>query len=144
MSSSSVAVLVQVAATFVWLGMVVAISLLEAPLKFRAPGITLALGLGIGRLVFRALNWAEAALAALATIALIIEPRGVAPVTLLTGLWAILLVQMLAIRPRLDARAQRIIDGAPPPPARVHLAYIGLEGVKVIALAVLGTVLVLG
>lgn len=48
---------------FVWLGMVVAISFLEAPLKFRAPGITLLLGLGIGRLVFRALNAAEIVLA---------------------------------------------------------------------------------
>ena len=33
--------------TFVWLGMVLAISFLETPPKFRAPGITLPLGLGI-------------------------------------------------------------------------------------------------
>ena len=33
----------------VWLGMVLAISFLEAPLKFRAPGVTLPPGLGIGR-----------------------------------------------------------------------------------------------
>lgn len=44
------------ATAFIWLGMVLAISFLETPLKFRAPGITLPLGLGIGRLVFRALN----------------------------------------------------------------------------------------
>lgn len=50
---------VGVAATFVWLGMVLAISFLEAPLKFRAPGVTLPVGLGIGRLVFRALNAAD-------------------------------------------------------------------------------------
>ena len=31
---------VATAATFVWLGMVLAISFLEAPLKFRAPGVT--------------------------------------------------------------------------------------------------------
>jgi hypothetical protein len=42
------------AATFVWMGMVLAISFLEAPLKFRAPGLILAVGLSIGRLVFRA------------------------------------------------------------------------------------------
>ena len=39
------------AVAFVWLGMVLAISFLETPLKFRAPGITVPLGLGIGRLV---------------------------------------------------------------------------------------------
>ena len=36
------------AVTFTWLGMVLAISFLEAPLKFRAPGITVPLGLLIG------------------------------------------------------------------------------------------------
>ncbi|MFT4087805.1 MAG: hypothetical protein QM658_11780 [Gordonia sp. (in: high G+C Gram-positive bacteria)] len=45
-----------VALVFLWLGMVAAISFLEAPLKFQAPGITVPLGLGIGRLVFRALT----------------------------------------------------------------------------------------
>jgi hypothetical protein len=45
----------QIAVPVVWLGMVLAISFVETPLKFRAPGITMLLGLGIGRLVFRAL-----------------------------------------------------------------------------------------
>ena len=46
------------AVTFVWLGMVCAISFIEAPLKFgrrESPSP----GLGIGRLVFRALNGVE-------------------------------------------------------------------------------------
>ena len=60
-----------VAATFVWLGMVVAISFLEAPLRFQAPGMTLAIGLGIGRLVFRALNVAEVVLAAVVFVAMV-------------------------------------------------------------------------
>lgn len=34
-----------------WLGLVLAISFIEAPLEFRAPGVSLAVGLGIGRLV---------------------------------------------------------------------------------------------
>ena len=34
------AVAVAVAAVFVWLGMVLAISFIETPLKFRAPGVT--------------------------------------------------------------------------------------------------------
>ena len=54
---------VQIAVPFIWLGMVLAISFLETPLKFRAPGITVPLGLGIGRLVFRALAVVELALA---------------------------------------------------------------------------------
>ena len=50
-------------AVFIWLGMVLAISFLEAPLKFRAPGVDIPIGLGIGRIVFRALNRVEIALA---------------------------------------------------------------------------------
>ena len=59
---------VAVAVVFVWLGMVVAISFIEAPLKFRAPGVTLQIGLGIGRLVFRALNGCELLLAAVLAV----------------------------------------------------------------------------
>ena len=59
------------AAAFVWLGMVLAISFLETPLKFRAPGITVPLGLSIGRLVFRALNTVEIVLAIALIIALL-------------------------------------------------------------------------
>lgn len=43
---------VAAAVVFVWLGMVLAVSFIEAPLKFRAPGVTLPIGLGIGRLSF--------------------------------------------------------------------------------------------
>jgi hypothetical protein len=32
--------------TFTWLGMVIGISFIEAPVKFRAPGVTIPLGLG--------------------------------------------------------------------------------------------------
>ena len=44
------------AAGWLWIGMVLAISFLEAPLKFQRPGLDLRMGLAIGRLVFRVLN----------------------------------------------------------------------------------------
>lgn len=57
------------AATFAWLGMILAISLLETPLKFRAPGVTVPVGVGIGRVAFQALNLAERALAGVVVVA---------------------------------------------------------------------------
>lgn len=45
--------LTQVAVPFIWFGMIGAISFMEAPLKFQAPGITLSLGLSVGRLIRR-------------------------------------------------------------------------------------------
>ncbi|MFK8007426.1 MAG: hypothetical protein AB8H03_13690 [Saprospiraceae bacterium] len=49
----------------IWTGMVLGISFLEAPLKFQAPNITTILGLGIGKLVFGALNKVEMIFSAL-------------------------------------------------------------------------------
>ena len=49
-----------VALPLVWFGMITAISFIETPLKFRAPGMTHALGVGIGWIVFRVLNLVEA------------------------------------------------------------------------------------
>lgn len=45
------------------------------------------------------------------------------------------------LRPRLDRRARQILAGQIPPPSRLHLAYIALEGTKVLALPGLGVVL---
>jgi hypothetical protein len=133
---------VAAAVTFTWFGMVVAISFLETPLKFRAPGITLGLGLGIGRLVFRALNLAEAVLA-LALAAWLIAGRSPtaawAPAAVA---WASLTVQIAVLRPRLDRRSLIIIAGGDPPPSRLHLGYIALELIKVLALPTAGALAV--
>jgi hypothetical protein len=127
-----------VALPFIWLGAVMAISLLEAPLKFRAPGVTEPVALSIGRLVFQALNWTEVVLLAAFTAALLGGHRWRRIVMLTAGLWGILLVQMLVLRPLLDRRVSTILDGGTPPPSHLHLAYIVLEGIKIVALVVLG------
>ncbi|WP_433731312.1 hypothetical protein ACQP0C_05975 [Nocardia sp. CA-129566] len=117
-----------------WLGMVLAISFLEAPLKFRAPGITKPLGLGIGRLVFRALNIAESVLVVLLIAAtLVVAPSGAVRIWLGVAA-AILAVQLLIVRPLLTRRSDRVLAGADLPRSRAHYWYIGLEVAKVVAL----------
>ncbi|MFG2357215.1 hypothetical protein [Streptomyces sp. NPDC048521] len=126
------------AVTFVWLGMVLAISFLEAPLKFRAPGVTIPIGLGIGRLVFRALNAVESALA-LVVIAAVALGGATAGVTALTATVAVLLLAQLAVvRPRLNRRSDRVLAGEELPRSRSHLWYVALEIVKAAALIALG------
>ncbi|MEJ2886438.1 hypothetical protein WCD41_08230 [Actinomycetospora sp. OC33-EN06] len=130
-----------VAATFVWLGMVLAISFLEAPLKFRAPGVTTVIGLGIGRLVFRALNVAELVLAVLVVVGVVL---GDGPMLVVGVLLVLLVVQLVVVRPVLNRRSSRVLAGEDPPRSRAHLAYIGLEVTKVAALVVLGVQLLAG
>ena len=132
-----------VAATFTWLGMVAAISFLEAPLKFRAPGVTLPIGLGIGRLVFRALNLCEVVLAAVVLVAVVLgrAPGGAAAAA--GAAVAALGVQVVMIRPALARRSDAVLAGAAQPTgrSRAHQAYVALEAVKVIALLVGGILL---
>lgn len=132
---------VGVAATFVWLGMVLAISFLEAPLKFRAPGVTLPVGLGIGRLVFRALNAAEVVLAAAVVTALVVGRPSTGVVVPLGAATVLLVLQLLAIRPALGRRSDAVLAGREGPRSRAHLWYVGAEVAKVVALVVGGVAL---
>lgn len=138
----SATVAVQVAVAFTWLGMVLAISFLEAPLKFRAPGVTVALGVGIGRLVFRALNLVEAAFAIVlaATVVLSWPPASWPRPVLIVVLVGVLVVQAAVLRPLMDARVRggRLTDGRPR--HRLHVGYVGLEGAKALLLIALGVV----
>lgn len=126
------------AVTFLWLGMVFAISFLEAPLKFRAPGVTLPIGLGIGRLVFRALNACELAWAAI-VIAVALGSFSGATIPLAAGVAVVTLVlQLVGVRPILTRRSNRVLAGHDGPRSHAHLVYVGLEVVKVGALIWLG------
>ena len=130
-----------VAVTFVWLGMVLAISFLEAPLKFRAPNVTLQIGLGIGRVVFRALNTVEVAFA---LVILAIVAGGPTPARIAAAFYvavAALAIQLIAVRPRLTRRSDQVLAGLDAPRSRGHYAYVGLEVVKVVALLIVGILL---
>jgi hypothetical protein len=118
----------------VWLGMVLAISFLEAPLKFRAPGVTLAVGLGIGRIVFSALNRVEEVLAVVIVLGAASGPH---PAGLIMGgalAVGALAAQLVLVRPFLVRRSKRVLNGEQGPRSRAHHAYVALEVVKVLAL----------
>ena len=129
---------VAAATIFVWLGMVLAISFLEAPLKFRAPGVTLRIGLGIGRLIFRALNTVEL-LFAIVISATLFGHR--TPLTLDVAFavaGTALLLQLVVVRPLLSRRTTEVLAGDEGERSRAHYVYIALELVKVVALIVAG------
>ena len=135
---NTTAAAIAAALTFTWLGMVLAISFLEAPLKFRAPGVTIPIGLGIGRLVFRALNSVEVVLAAVIAIAVFAGSPTAAALTATIVAVVGLAVQLAAVRPLLTRRSNLVLEGAELPRSRAHLWYVATESVKVIALIALG------
>jgi hypothetical protein len=136
-----------VAAIFIWLGMVAAISFLEAPLKFRAPGVTIQVGLGIGRLVFRALNICEVVLAAVALVGVVLGRPSTAVVVTVAVAVAALGVQVVAVRPALTRHSDAVLADASVAESgrsHAHAAYIAAELVKVPALMVSGALLLIG
>lgn len=139
----------------IWLGMIVAISFIETPLKFRAPGMTHALGVGIGRLVFKALNYVEAALAVVFVGAWTQRHDlvGVTAAVLMILCIAALTLQMAVLRPAMAKRTKALAatalnqPGAAPTKGKTgtltHLAYIGSEAFKVVALPIIGIHIIL-
>ncbi|MFF5333138.1 hypothetical protein [Streptomyces sp. NPDC013181] len=129
------------ALTFLWLGMVLAISFLEAPLKFRAPGVTIPIGLGIGRMVFRALNRVEIALTAALVLTIALGDPPPAVIALLAAAALLLTVQLVAVRRPLNRRSDRVLAGEDLPRSRGHVYYVAFEIAKVAALVALGITL---
>lgn len=96
----------QIAATFVWFGAVFAISFIEAPVKFLAEGLTIEVGVNIGRLVFRALHMLELILLGLLLLLQIgLQTSWGNTTGMLIGLAVILLTQVLYLRPTLHKQA---------------------------------------
>ena len=124
--------------TFTWVGMVCGISFLEAPLKFQAPGITLELGLGIGKLVFGALTKIEMVFSLL-LIAFLSLNQYKFKIWLLFALpILIVIVDNAILMPILDQRIALITSGTTPPDSNAHWWYVGLEVLKLISLLVGG------
>lgn len=129
-----------IALTFLWLGFLGAISFMEAWLKFQAPGVDLATGLGIGKLVFAALNKVEWVLAIGMLISLSLLPkRGIRKLNLAFVFpFLILVIQSVWLLPVLDQRADMHIQGLAVPDSNLHFYYVALEFAKAISLVILG------
>lgn len=112
----------------IWIGLIGGLSFIETPLKFLAPGITLPLGLGIGRLVFNALSIAGIVfLLALVGLGLIAPREDRAGWILIGAAVVVTAIQDLGIRPALNARSDVIIAGGDPGPSWLHYGYIAAE-----------------
>lgn len=123
-----------------WIGLVGGIAFIEAPLKFQAPGITIPLGLGIGRLVFAALNIVEAViLFAYTVLAFFPKEARLAGGRLWTWLAALLLFffKVLVVRPPLNARTEAVLTGAEPGQSPWHYVYIACDLVSLVLLLLL-------
>ena len=121
-----------------WLGMILGISFLEAPLKFMAPGVTPEIGLSIGGKVFGVFNKIECALAiAMAILVVMIRQKDRLSIYLVI-VWSALAIQTFWLLPVLMDRIELILQGQRPASSPLHSFYIFLEILKAMLLAVYG------
>ncbi len=126
---------------YVWLGMVLGVSFLATPIKFRAESLTLPVALDVGRTTFHAFGKVEWVLS-LVLVALAVRSRTeLQPVDwFLIALVLIIVVgQALWLIPRLDLRVAAIIAGETPPPSHLHTVYAGAEFAKAMVLLLIGS-----
>lgn len=125
---------------FLWAGLVLGLSFIETPLKFTAPGITLELGLGIGRQVFKVLNWIEIGLAAVTLAAHAPIRMSAIKRTPLLLVIAIVAAQTIWLLPALNERTNIVIAGGDPGESYHHILYIIMEATKLLMLFAAGTI----
>jgi len=135
--------ILQIAVPFIWFGLVGGISFMETPLKFKAPNITLPLGLGIGRIVFFWLNKVEIVLAVLLLVSFFfVRPANSFALWSFGVIALLLILQTVWLLPTLNARAAAVISESFASSSNTHFFYIACEVIKFILLFALGTSLV--
>ncbi len=127
------------AVSFFWLGLVLAISFLETPLKFQVPGMTLPIALELGKIMFGVSTNIQLVLLLLIGACIAYDWEKCTKKILVT---VVLLATLVALEkfwmlPILDARADVLASGKGLPPTPLHDYFIYAEVLKLILLIAL-------
>ncbi len=127
-------------AVFLWAGFICAISFMESWLKFRAPGLTMPVGLSIGKLVFSALNKVEWFFTVIIVANIF---SNISAVTISDKIWfalilVVLIVQTAWLLPALNNRAKAIIGGKSLSRSNLYWYFVIAEFVKLLLLIFFG------
>lgn len=114
----------------VWAGIVIGVSLIATPIKFKAPSLTMQTGVEIGRYTFRLLTQIELCfLAAVIAAACLVRPRWIT-IGLLALILVVIVLQRYWLLPLLDNRVSQILAGGPPSFSIYHGVYAVMEAAK--------------
>lgn len=123
----------------VWSGCIIAISFMESWLKFRAPGVTVPIGLSIGKLVFGALNKMEWFFVSVLLVTYFFNSGQIDTSAIISFGFAagLLVMQTFWLLPALDARADIVISGNVSAPSSLHWYFVIGEVIKLSSLLIL-------
>jgi hypothetical protein len=126
--------LAAVLASTLWAGVVLGISFVAQPAKFKTPQLQRPVALATGRQMFQAMHRTECVLAALSLIFALAPPAHGAARLLPAAAAVLLVLQMAWLMPPLSQRVDSALAGAPPPPSRHHALFAVTEVLKFLAL----------
>jgi len=127
--------------SLVWVGLLLGVSFLATPVKFRAESLTVPVALDVGRVTFRLFGRVELLLSILLVVAtLSVQGGAIATNSLiLVGLaLGVVLAQTLWVRPLLDERVELVLQGETPQRSSLHKLYVVLEVGKLALLVLTG------
>lgn len=115
-----------------WTGLILGVSFIATPMKFKVVNLTMPVALEVGRVTFQAFNKVEWIICLL--ILLMTKTINETPLkwffsgTLLT----LLLLETFWLLPLLSTRVDQVIAGEPANPGVIHWIYIGIDILKII------------
>lgn len=126
-----------------WVGLAIGLSFVSATIKFQVPELPRQAAFALGKHSFTVTNRIELGLAVLLVVALVVRrSRGINRLTYVASglVLSILALQTVWFMPVLVERIDIIVAGGTPPPSSLHVIYVAIESVKVIALLAMGLV----
>jgi hypothetical protein len=120
-----------------WVGVLVGVSFIATPVKFRAPSLTRPVALDVGRVTFQLFSRIEWAFAAV-LLGIYAATGGAAWRLSLAGSVAgLVALQSTWLLPVLNRRVAAVTSGGTLRPSHTHRIYAAAEGAKLLALLVL-------
>jgi len=120
----------------VWAGLALGGNIIAAPAKFQVDSLTLSQLLLVGRAQFEWLRIAELGFASVTILLCAFVDRRLR----ILGLLAVTLfgLQHFGLHPKLEARTDLVLSGAPATDRTLHVVFVVFEIVKVVVLVVVG------
>ena len=120
-----------------WIGLLLGISFIATPVKFKAQSLTLPVALDVGRVTFGLFSRVEQFLVVFLAAIYGALDRAVWPVILTVLLVGLVVLQAVWLLPSLNRRIGLVIAGEKAPPSYTHVAYGAAEALKLMTLMAL-------
>jgi hypothetical protein len=115
-----------------WAGLILGVSFIATPVKFRAPHLTMPVALEIGKATFHVFNKVEWCVCLLLVFLTGVSSGSSLKWFFTCSLLGLLLLETFYFLPLLDIRADQIIAGESVKPTLMHWFYIGVDVLKIV------------